>query len=181
MAAIEVFRERGFEGASLSQLTAAMGIGKKSLYDTFGNKRDLFLKAMRHYGDQAARMFQEKLESGSSPLEGLRLLFETLERVSAEPCSKGCLIAANLGDFDQDDEDVAEVLSILLKKQEDLISRQLEKAAEQGELDSRVKPRAAARLLVSLAQGNSIIGRITPGREPARSTYPEILAYLKRA
>lgn len=180
-AAIEVFRERGYEGASLSRLTAEMGIGKKSLYDTFGNKRELFLRAIRHYGDQAVLMFQGKIAEEKSPMKGLRALFRTLERVSSEPCSKGCMIAANLGDFDQEDKDVAEVLAKLLKKQEDVLRKHLERAKEAGELDSRVQPRAAARLLVSLAQGTSLIGRFTVGSEPARSAYSEALRYLQKA
>jgi TetR/AcrR family transcriptional repressor of nem operon len=47
--AMEVFWARGYEAASLSKLLELMGIGKKSLYDTFGNKRSLFLKALDHY------------------------------------------------------------------------------------------------------------------------------------
>lgn len=178
-AAIEVFRERGYEGASLSQLIAAMGIGKKSLYDTFGNKRSLFLSSIRHYGDGALEMIQQQLNSGKTPLDGFGRLFKVLERASAETCSKGCMIASNLGDFDQDDEDVAEIFATLLAQQEKLFRVQLEKAAEHGELDPRVRPRQAARLLISLAQGTSMIGRVTDGPEPARSSFAEILRYLK--
>ncbi|MEM1085310.1 MAG: TetR/AcrR family transcriptional regulator [Verrucomicrobiota bacterium] len=180
-AAIEVFRERGFEGASLSQLIAAMGIGKKSLYDTFGNKRSLFLRSIRHYGDGALQMMQEKLDSGKTPLDGFVRLFKAFENAAAETCSKGCMIASNLGDFDENDEDVAEILGTLLKQQERLFRNQLEKAAEHGELNSQVRPLAAARLLISLAQGTSIIGRVNAGPEPARSSYGEILRYLKAA
>ncbi len=178
-AAIGVFRERGYEGASLSQLIAAMGIGKKSLYDTFGNKRSLFLRSIRHYGDGALRMIQQQLDSGKTPLDGLSRLFKAFDRASSEPCSKGCMIAANLGDFDQDDEDVAAILTTILEQQEKLFRVQLEKAAEHGELDPKVRPRAAARLLISLAQGASMIGRVTDGPEPGRSAFAEVLRYLK--
>ncbi len=47
--AMEVFWEHGYEATSLSALLKNMGIGKKSLYDTFGNKRSLFLKALEYY------------------------------------------------------------------------------------------------------------------------------------
>ena len=49
MDAINVFSTHGYNGTSLSLLTEAMGIGKKSLYDTFGDKRSLFFKAIRAY------------------------------------------------------------------------------------------------------------------------------------
>lgn len=59
--AMEVFRAHGYEAASLSELLKRMGIGKKSLYDTFGNKESLFLKALEHYAQATIRGIRDRL------------------------------------------------------------------------------------------------------------------------
>ncbi len=51
-AAMEVFWRNGYERASLDVLLQGMGISKQSLYDTFGDKRALYLKALAHYREQ---------------------------------------------------------------------------------------------------------------------------------
>ncbi|MEM9005453.1 MAG: TetR/AcrR family transcriptional regulator, partial [Cyanobacteria bacterium P01_F01_bin.86] len=60
---MDVFWEHGYEAASLSQLLKQMGIGKKSLYDTFGNKQSLFLKALEHYAQTTLRDIKERLSA----------------------------------------------------------------------------------------------------------------------
>src|ERR1700734_2391967 len=61
-AAMRVFWKKGYEGASLSDLTAAMKIERPSLYATFGNKETLFLKVLDHYGCTAAKFAEEALQ-----------------------------------------------------------------------------------------------------------------------
>jgi AcrR family transcriptional regulator len=51
--AIDVFREKGFEGTSTDDLLCAMGIGRQSMYDTFGDKRGLYIEALRRYNAES--------------------------------------------------------------------------------------------------------------------------------
>lgn len=51
--AIKVFADRGFSGASTDTLLKAMGISRQSLYDTFGDKRQLYLRALSRYTDDS--------------------------------------------------------------------------------------------------------------------------------
>jgi AcrR family transcriptional regulator len=60
--ATRVFWERGFDGASLTELTSAMGISRKSMYAAFGSKHDLFLKALTRYSDGAGAFTVQALE-----------------------------------------------------------------------------------------------------------------------
>src|SRR5882762_10432556 len=59
--AMHVFWKKGYEGASLANLTAAMGINRPSLYAAFGNKEALFRKAMDRYVDRTAAHVREAL------------------------------------------------------------------------------------------------------------------------
>ncbi|MEM7603482.1 MAG: TetR/AcrR family transcriptional regulator, partial [Verrucomicrobiota bacterium] len=101
-AARDVFWERGYEGASLSMLIERMGIGRKSLYDTFGNKRSLFLKVIDHYGQQQISLIRQKLEATGSPVGNLEALVANWAADASEEGSKGCLFGTNIADFDTD-------------------------------------------------------------------------------
>src|SRR6266568_2676435 len=69
--AIGVFREYGFEGASAEMLVNAMGIGRQSLYDTFGDKWRLYRSAVQHYTAESISNQLRALSSTSSPVKGL--------------------------------------------------------------------------------------------------------------
>ncbi len=89
--AMEVFRDKGFEGASLADLTAAMGINPPSLYAAFGDKERLFLEAIERY--QAARgescpYIEEKTARGAIE----RLLTYMAEELACPDHPRGCLM-----------------------------------------------------------------------------------------
>ena len=73
--AISLFREKGYAGASTDDLLAAMGIGRQSMYDTFGDKRGLFLAALERYNGDSIAQFVGTMETatlaGGSPLGAL--------------------------------------------------------------------------------------------------------------
>src|ERR1041384_1958854 len=65
-AALHVFWKKGYEGASLTDLTEAMGINRPSLYAAFGNKEDLFRRALARYSSGPASFFARGLEASTS-------------------------------------------------------------------------------------------------------------------
>ncbi len=73
--AMEVFWRRGYEAASLAELLQNMGISRKSMYDTFGNKQALFLKALEHYAQTNLREIKEQLLASGFTVEEYRAAF----------------------------------------------------------------------------------------------------------
>jgi AcrR family transcriptional regulator len=94
-AAVEVFREHGFEGASAQMLVDAMGIGRQSLYDTFGDKWGVYLAAVRHYSQQEVRAHGEVLASSERGVDAIRAM---LDRVVAD-AGRGCLGLGSIVEF----------------------------------------------------------------------------------
>lgn len=90
-AAMHTFWDKGFEAASLNDLTTAMGIQRPSLYAAFGDKKELFETALRRYTTQHAAQVRARLQQGSSVREAFRGLFEHIgaEGIVTEP-SHGC-------------------------------------------------------------------------------------------
>ncbi|MBD0269254.1 MAG: TetR/AcrR family transcriptional regulator [Cyanobacteria bacterium Co-bin8] len=176
--AMEVFWARGYEAASLSELLEHMGIGKKSLYDTFGNKRSLFLKALEHYAKTESYAMRAALLAPGSPLQNLQRVLQNLQRVHALPCSKGCLFGTSMADFDTSDEEVAALLRHYLQQVEDAFYTTLTQAQAVGELSPTANPRDLARLLLCTTQGMALIGRVVDSEAVLKGAVDGTLALL---
>jgi len=98
-AAIDVFSRYGYEGASLDQLTAAMGINRPSLYGAFGDKADLFEKAVARYAEGPGQAGVVAIQVASDLNTAIRNFFGHIE---ANSCTRnrppGCLVACVLGE-----------------------------------------------------------------------------------
>jgi TetR/AcrR family transcriptional repressor of nem operon len=96
LAAVKVFSDHGFEGTSTDALTRAMGIGRQSLYDTFGDKWRLYLKALQRYTADSIEEQIRVLNRGPSAFEGLEALINGAINNALADTSPSCL-GANSG------------------------------------------------------------------------------------
>src|SRR5262249_42038406 len=150
----------GYEAASLSELLTHMDIGRKSLYDTFGNKRSLFLKTLEHYAQTTIKSIRNQLSAPGSALTNLKCVLQGLQRTHAIPGSKGCMLGTNIADFDTSDQEIAFVLRSYLREVEDAFCRAILRAQQSGELSRAMKPRDIAQMLLCTTQGMALIGRV---------------------
>ena len=114
--AMRLFWHSGYYNTSLEALMREMGIARQSLYDTFGDKRSLYLKALAHYRDQTNSELQKTFNEIPSVKDGFANLLYGLAAETREQHERGCLLlSANLQrdtkdavlqDFLQDDDDV---------------------------------------------------------------------------
>jgi len=104
--AISVFWAKGFEAASTEDLLAAMNIGRQSLYDTFGDKRRLYLEALGRYQEVTTANQIALLEGESSPLAGIRRMLMTV--AGADPAFRGlgCMDVGSISEFGQGDAEI---------------------------------------------------------------------------
>ncbi len=158
--AMEVFWAHGYEATSLSELLKNMGIGKKSLYDTFGNKQSLFLKALDYYARTTLGNIRDRLGADGSPLTNLKHLLMEWQQMHSQPGSCGCMLGTNIADFNTDDEAIASIMRVYLKQVEDAFTATLKRAQAAGELSPSANPRNLARLLLCTTQGIALLGRV---------------------
>lgn len=177
--AMEVFWAHGYEAASLSELLKRMGIGKKSLYDTFGNKQSLFLKALEHYGQTAIRDIRARLSADGSPLVNLKHLLQDWQTMHSQPGSCGCMLGTNIADFNTDDAEIARIMRGYLQQVEDAFCAVLTRAQAAGELRSTVNPRDLARLLLCTTQGMALLGRVIEDETILKGTVQAALSFLE--
>ncbi len=179
--AMDVFRQNGYEAASLSQLLKHMGIGKKSLYDTFGNKQSLFLKALEHYAHTTIRDIRARLSADGSPLANLKQLLKDWHDMNSQPGSCGCMFGTNIADFNTEDEAIAKVIRAYLQQLEDVLATSLTHAQKAGELTATANPRNLARLLLCTTQGVALLGRIMDNDPTLEGTLDAVTTVLDQS
>jgi TetR/AcrR family transcriptional regulator, transcriptional repressor for nem operon len=88
--AVELFRARGYEATSLADLESHLGLGRQSLYNTFGDKQTLFHKALDHYRQTAGESMVEPLNRPEAGVEAVREFFRvTIRAMTGESPRSG--------------------------------------------------------------------------------------------
>jgi AcrR family transcriptional regulator len=152
-AAMRVFWTKGYEGASMADLTDATGISRPSLYSAFGNKEALFKKALERYAREKLIFIDHALEASTAREVAEGLLRGMLSLQTSESDPRGCLGVINSVACGDDAEAIrADVLARGLAIKGAMIAR-FERARDEGDLPSGVDPIAISTLLIALLQG----------------------------
>jgi TetR/AcrR family transcriptional regulator, transcriptional repressor for nem operon len=162
--AMNLFWRLGYENTSLDALIEEMGIARQSLYDTFGDKRALYLEAMAFYRDQTNRQMETMLEETPSVRNGFRRLLWGLAGETREQHERGCLLlSANL-QRDPKDAVIRDFLRDNQLRVEAIFARALRRAQQQEELPPQADPSALARFFVATIQGMRAMARLQSDR-----------------
>ncbi|MEA3388037.1 TetR/AcrR family transcriptional regulator [Sphingobium sp. CCH11-B1] len=155
-AALTVFWEKGYEGASLAELTEAMGITKPSLYACFGNKEALFHKALDLYERDKLCYMRSALQEPTARGVAERLLRGTLDMQTGSNDPRACLgVMSMVACTTQAESIKADVIARRASSDRALIER-LERAQEEGDLPDGVEPAALAAYLMAVIQGMGV-------------------------
>jgi TetR/AcrR family transcriptional repressor of nem operon len=166
-AALELFWERGYESTSIADLVERLGIGRASLYATFGDKHELYMKALQRYLDTRDPSPVEVLSQPGPALPGVRRLVELYaEESSSEDGKQGCMVTNAAAELLPRDAEVCRFVDRSWEALEAALTSALIRARAQGELAADRDPRALARFLVVLLQGLRVTGK--GSSDPAR-------------
>lgn len=155
-AALEVFWRKGYEGASLPDLTGAMGINRPSLYAAFGNKEQLFRAAVDRYVGSAASQVRRALERPTARAVAKELFDATINLVTDPKNPRGCLLVQGALACSDDSEPVR--LDLLARRQahEAAIRKRFERAAAEGDLPADANPADLARFVATFQRGIAV-------------------------
>ena len=105
--AIAVFASHGFAGASTEMLLQAMGISRQSMYDTFGDKHALFVRALQRYNERSISSLVEAIASAPSGYEGIEAALMAFVGRPAPEALRGCMGVMSTCEFGPGDQDIA--------------------------------------------------------------------------
>ncbi|WP_131747687.1 TetR/AcrR family transcriptional regulator [Frankia sp. Cppng1_Ct_nod] len=174
--ALEVFWRQGYEGASLADLTEAMGITRTSMYAAFGNKEDLFRKALDRYtsgpAGYVARALEEPTARGAAEhiLNGAALATTTPEHPVGCLGVQGALATGGLGDT------ARQALIEWRRTGEAAIRDRFARAVAEGDLPTDADAEALARYVATFAYGISVQAATGVLREDLRAMVDTALA-----
>lgn len=177
--ALQVFWHKGYEATSMEDLLTAMNLNRGSLYDTFGDKRQLFLKVIDRYCHGFVDEKFTLLDQPGPALPALRLFIRgMIEDGLADPQRRGCLIANTVMELSPHEEEIAGTLRQVLKMAEDTFFRVLARAKQQGELNEDKDPRALARFLTTMMQGTIVMIKAGASADTVNQTAETALSVL---
>jgi AcrR family transcriptional regulator len=151
--ALEVFWRNGYEGTSLTDLTAAMGINRPSLYAAFGNKEELFGKVLARYLDGPGAYAADALDAPTSREVVERLIHGAVDLTAGETSPHGCLCVNIVHAGGPDAHAVRQDAIAVRKAGEAALRRRLDQAAD---LPPRYEPAALAALVHTISDGIAV-------------------------
>ncbi|GAA4573272.1 TetR/AcrR family transcriptional regulator [Planotetraspora kaengkrachanensis] len=178
-AALDLFWERGYEATSMADLVDHLGIARASLYATFGNKRDLYLKALDRYLETRNPSPVEILSQPGPALPAVRALVEFYVADSiGDKRRRGCMIVNAAAEMLPGDPEVSRLLDTNWSALEAALTSALIRARGEGDLPAGRDPRALARFLLVFLQGLRLVSKGSPDARRLREAAAEALTIL---
>ncbi|MCF2521924.1 TetR/AcrR family transcriptional regulator [Bradyrhizobium sp. G127] len=159
--AMNTFRDGGFAATSLDDLSQAMGINRPSLYGTFGDKRDLFLKAYERYRAEMAERFAPAFD----PALTLRQMLEKIYAIAldvylaGENGPRGCFTVMTATSEAMADAEIRPLVQRALGSTQRALARRFQAAVESGELPSTVNVQVLAQIGAATVEALAIRSR----------------------
>ncbi|WP_326560529.1 TetR/AcrR family transcriptional regulator [Micromonospora sp. NBC_01796] len=154
--ALEIFWRQGYEGASLHDLTEAMGINKTSMYAAFGNKRDLFDKALARYAEIDMAYARTALAEPTARQVAETFLRENAKAVTTPGRPAGCFSIQGGLACGPANADVTATLARARKAGELAMRDRFQRAVDEGDLPAANSPDDLARYIMTVSEGLAV-------------------------
>jgi AcrR family transcriptional regulator len=150
--ATQVFWSKGYDGVTIDDLVAGMGVGRPSLYAVFGDKRTLFLRVLRAYAEKKGALAAKAIFSPQPLRDSLAsFLRRIVEIATEEGCPEGCLLVCVAPLVD--DAEVRQFLQSAAAGAVAMVELRFRDGITAGEIASDFPVAARARQVIDLANG----------------------------
>jgi AcrR family transcriptional regulator len=157
--AIGVFCEKGYAAASTDQLMRAMKISRQSMYDTFGDKRQLYLEAFRRYVADSINEQIGDLEKSSSPLAGIEKMLLAFATRTELDGIVGCMGINAICEFGRSDPEVTSLGDIASVRLTAALEQALRQAKSKKEISKTLSEKAGAQFLSATLSGMKVAAK----------------------
>ncbi|HZV86274.1 MAG TPA: TetR/AcrR family transcriptional regulator [Candidatus Binatus sp.] len=175
--AIRLFSQQGFAASSTDELMRVMNVGRQSMYDTFGDKRALFLKALKMYVTESVRSITAELERPGSALSAVQNTLMTFAERKDLSSAEGCMGLNAISEFGQRDADVTRISRNAAHLLRQTLMHVLIRAKNQGEISSDANLDSMADFFESTLAGIRMAAKGGKSRQALRN----IAAFAARA
>lgn len=178
--AVQLFWERGYEGTSLADLESHLGLGRQSLYNTFGDKQALFLKALERYERQVAESILAQLNAPGASLEEIRAFFRaSAKALTSSGPRRSCLVVNTILERGSQDPEALLRCNQARDALERTFRRALAQAKSRRELAQDTDVEALATYLVVQNYGLNVLAKTGATEKELAAVVEVLLAALK--
>ena len=177
--ALQLFWKNGFNGTSIRELEKVMNLGKSSIYNTFGDKEDLFCEALNYYINSKKDRIVQRFENAGSNLAAIRGFFDSIvDDCVEEQNSIGCFVINSTAELVNNNPRVKQFANdnktmILL-----LLENLIQKAQQSAEIPAQKDPKALALYLFSAKQGLKLTAMLVNDPKDLSAVIDNILKSL---
>ncbi len=163
--AMRLFWKKGFEATSIQDLVLHLGINKQSLYDTFGDKKKLYLLALNKYHYGSEMYFNTLYSEQGTVREAFRSFFQAVvEGAFSDLEKKGCFLQNAAIELAPQDEEIKKICLAGMSSFEKRFGNLIRKGQETGELAAALEADSLATFYFAVFNGLRVIGKITQNR-----------------
>lgn len=170
--AMNLFWLKGYNGTSMQELVDGLGISRSSLYDTYGDKHALFLRALDNYRELTAQGLAKIGREAGSAKDAIRLVLErSINDLAKDKDHKGCFLVNAAVEMAPHDKEVNGMLCQNDRYMEEYFYETIKKGQENGEITNTQDARLLAQFII-----NSIKGiRVTSKSVNDKKVFKEII------
>jgi TetR/AcrR family transcriptional repressor of nem operon len=178
-AAVDCFWARGYEATSVRDLAEAMGIGGASLYNAYGDKRELFVRSLERYANRSMRERIARIEVRHPPREAIGVfLAEIIDRSVKDRDCKGCLLVNSALDVASRDAELAKAVASYLGEIRAFFRRSLEAGRRSGDIDASLDVDVVSSHLLGIVLAIRVLARTGAKRRVLESVAQPALDLL---
>ena len=160
--AIDLFWHKGYNGTSMQDLVDGLGISRSSLYDTYGNKHTLFVKALESYQMRANEKISQLISQPAPVKETIKNLLEYMtSELLGDKNHKGCFMVNAEVEVAPHDKAISQIVCNKDLQMEDTFYMLIKKGQESGEITGGHDARALARFIFNTVKGMQVSSKTT--------------------
>lgn len=175
--AMEVFWKQGYEKTSMSDLVEHMGIHRKSIYDTFGDKHSLYLKVIDRYGELSTVKLKSETLRAETAYQAIQYIFDYI--IEGNEKHTGCLFVNAATEFGPWDQEVLEKIEEAFGQEENLITEIVKKGQRDGEFSSKYGDELLGEILHNALLGLRVLVKTSASKEKMRNISNFFLELLR--
>ena len=175
---MELFWSHGYAATGLNSLLEHMGIGRQSLYDTFGDKRSLFLESLHHYCKHHVGPVIAQIRAPGTVRGNLEAVFRGWIEEAREPGASGCFAGNSLAELGNQDLEVQALLTGYMAQVGEAFADLIRRGQQTGEVAGQLPADDLAMILVSMSQGMALMSQLA-GEEASEASLDRAAAAMQ--
>ncbi len=177
--AMNLFWKQGYAATSIQDLVTHLGINRASIYDTYGDKEKLFLRAFENYRKTNTEGITRFFESQDNVKMGFKKLFEmAIEESVSDKEKKGCFVVNTTTELIPGDEKIVKILEENRITFEALFLDYLKTGEAKGQIKKGKDLASIATLLFTLYNGLKVVLKVNPNKKELTNSVSQVLSLL---